>query len=126
MTKAERIFKASYYASMDHIERWGFEEGNRWSGLNTDERLSIRTLNAIDKLIDSEIKKVDHFERFTSKHPGDFAEDAASLERYQLRREALCMVRNTVAKERERIEADKAYFNRHEITEEQWLDAVFA
>lgn len=98
-TKAERIFRETYVESRIHIERWGFDENASWSGLcdSKEEAVHARTLNAIDKLIDAELRTIEHFERFTAKHPSDDPEhDLKLLESYTIRKQALTMTRNTV------------------------------
>ena len=104
-TKAERIFNDTYRESRIHIKRWGTERGMCWSGLidSKEESYSTRTLNAIDKLIDAEMRKIEDFEKFTAKHPSDDPEhDLDLLKSYELRKQALTMTRNTVEGVRER------------------------
>lgn len=109
-TKAERIFKSTYFESKDHVSRWGFERGTGWTRLSTEETVSTRTLNAIDALIGSEARRLDDYERFGLRA----AEENASW------RMALDMVANTVANERKRIAVDNA-FKRGEISFDEWL-----
>lgn len=109
-TKAERIFKATYFESKDHVSRWGMERGSSWTRLSTEETVSTRTLNDIDKLIKSESRRLDDCEKF----------DIRTAEQLADWRMALEMTANTVANERERIEADKAY-KRGELSFDEWL-----
>lgn len=98
-TKAERIFNETYRESRIHIKRWGFDENTSWSGLidSKEEAVHMRTLNAIDKLIDAEMRSLEHMERFIEKHPSDDAEfDLDRLESLTLHKQALTMTRNTV------------------------------
>lgn len=98
-TKAERIFNETYRESRVHIRNWGFDENARWSGLvdSKEEAVHARTLNAIDKLIDAELRRIEHMEDFTVKHPSDDDErDLEFLESCMLRKQALTMTRNTV------------------------------
>lgn len=98
-TKAERIFRETYAESRNHIRTWCFDENAGWSGLvdSKEEAVHARTLNAIDKLIDAELRSIEHMERFTLKHPsGDDERDLARLESYTIRKQALTMTRNTV------------------------------
>lgn len=92
MTKAERIFKDTYYASMSNIKTWGFDESTSWTRLNTEETVCTRTLNAIDKLIEKEQRGLD-----LNKKLGCFNDFD------QLREQALTMVRNTVKAERRNL-----------------------
>lgn len=58
MTKAERIFKDTFYSCKNHIKAWGYE-GYGFTGMNTNELVYARTANEIKKLIvkkDKEIK----------------------------------------------------------------------
>ena len=104
MTKAEKIYISTYYECMRHISAWGFDESARFNRLCTEDTVCTRTLNAIDKLIDREWKKVEHLERFTLKHPGEDVErDTELLNSYKIRKQALTMTRNTVDGEREKI-----------------------
>lgn len=60
MTKAEKIFDATYRECRIHIMNWGIPDRNPngkmigYSGLITKEVTSRRTWNAIQKLIDKE------------------------------------------------------------------------
>lgn len=53
MTKAEKIFAATRWDCKKHIKDWGFEENVGFNGLSTEEVISIRTCNAIQKILDS-------------------------------------------------------------------------
>lgn len=115
-TKAERIFRSTYAASRNHIRAWGYTENSAWTRMETrdDEVLTMRTVNAIQKLIDRENRKIEFFEK-----------QGIADEREVLSRQALEMVQNTLDNERERIELDKRYFDRHEITWEEYMAAAF-
>lgn len=61
MTKAERLFKKNYYACKRHVEYHGFNGiGFATLECEDDDLLPTRTLNDIQKYIDSERK---HLER---------------------------------------------------------------
>ena len=97
MTKAQRIFQDTYTACRIHIKDWGFEKNpdgkavGFWS-LDTEEPVYARTLNEIDKLIDSNMKMVE----FDRKY--GFEDDWTDL-----CDEALQMVRSTVENVRARL-----------------------
>lgn len=67
MTKAEKIFKDTFYACMNHIKTWGYDVDKNgkaigFNRLNTEEVTCTRTFNAVQKFInnrrkDSEIAK---------------------------------------------------------------------
>lgn len=61
MTKAERIYAVTYVDCRLHIKRFGYEENVGFNSLsyNDNETVSIRTLNAIQKYIDSDRKMLE-------------------------------------------------------------------
>lgn len=65
MTKAERIFNATYTDCRLHIKIHGYEENVGFNALtmNDDESVCNRTFNAISKLIASERKSIDVAEK---------------------------------------------------------------
>lgn len=115
-TKAERIFRSTYAQSRNHIRTWGYTENSAWSRMDTreDETLAMRTVNDIQRLIDREVKKLDFFVR-----------QGMPMDDDELCRQALEMVQNTLDNERERIELDRRYFDRHEITWEEYMALAF-
>lgn len=99
-TKAERIFRNTYAASRNLIDEWGYTENSAWSHMDMrdDETMAMRTVNAIQKLIDREFGKLDFF-----------AEQGMPMDNDELCRQALEMVQNTLDNERARLEHDNAY-----------------
>ena len=114
-TKAERIFNQTMIDSRNHIKTWGYN-GENWSRLSygDNERVSIRTLNVMDKLAASEARKINDFERFEIC-------DAEQIKRY---RDALTMTVKTIEREREKLEAQKA-FTRGEIDFDEFMSRTF-
>ena len=53
-TKAERIYKDTYYACKRHIETWGFD-GAGFNRMATDEAVYQRTVNEIKRLIKADV-----------------------------------------------------------------------
>lgn len=107
MTKAERIFKDTYYECKHHVNAWGFERNPDgrpigFNSLSTDETTCRRTWNAIQKEIDSERNRLDLDEKYEILEP----------DRIEFLRFALEMVQvtldNTIRKEKEFRESLKA------------------
>ena len=65
MTKAEKIFNATYTDCRLHIKRHGYEENVGFNALTMkdDETVCTRTINAISKLIASERKSIEISEK---------------------------------------------------------------
>lgn len=66
MTKAERIFNGTAYECRRHAKTWGFEYSENgkpvgYNGLITDEAVSTRTFNDVQKLIDKRRHEIDIF-----------------------------------------------------------------
>lgn len=64
MTKAEKIFKDTYYECRKHIRDWGIERNPdgrpvAYGSLITELVVSIRTCNAVQKFIDAESRRLD-------------------------------------------------------------------
>ena len=71
MTKAERIFKATYFECRTHVKNWGIgrNTNGRPVGYETlitkdDESVSIRTCNAVQKFIESEKRRLERNGKF--------------------------------------------------------------
>lgn len=91
MTKAEKIFDSTYYECRVHIKNWGPQYNDNgdqigFNGVITDESVSTRTLNAIQKLLDRERKTVERYESL----------GVAEAERIILLKNALGMVQATL------------------------------
>ena len=57
MTKAERIFKETRYQCMVSINNWGYDEVG-FNNVCTDESISTRTLNDMEKIYERTVKRV--------------------------------------------------------------------
>ena len=112
-TKAERIFKSTYYASKRHIDDWGYD-GSAWNRLDTEEAVSMRTVNAIQKLIDSQARTLDDFEKYGCR----------TAEENEIWRQALEMTQKTLDHTREDIQMFNAYL-KHEISFDEYLAKAF-
>lgn len=69
MTKAEKIFKDTYYECRKQIKAFGIQrnpDGKMvgFSGLITELPVSIRTCNDVKKFIDKETKRLDRNDEF--------------------------------------------------------------
>ena len=71
MTKAERIFKDTYFECRKHVKTWGVERNPdgrpvAFGSLITKdtESATIRTCNAVQKLINSEARRLDMNDRY--------------------------------------------------------------
>lgn len=53
MTKAEKIFTDTRFECRQHIKTWGYEENVGFNRLTTEDLISIRTCNDVQKIIDS-------------------------------------------------------------------------
>lgn len=58
-TKAERIYRSTKVACKQHIEAWGIEYNPNgkavgFNNLSTDEVISTRTINAVEKIKNTE------------------------------------------------------------------------
>lgn len=61
-TKAERIYNATRWMCKDHLKTWGFErnpngEAVGFTFVATEESISTRTLNAIEKELEKDRKR---------------------------------------------------------------------
>lgn len=88
MTKADRIFNATYAECREIVKRHGYEENTRLNNLvmRDDESVCKRTLNAISNRLTSERKKAEYMK--------PYYEDRA----YNLYTDTLNMVENTLKK----------------------------
>ena len=91
MTKAERIFKDTRYECSKHYKAWGREYNPNgkpisFGSLITEEPVSTRTFNAVQKEIDKDRKTLDLAERLGALTP----------ERIEERRYVLDMVQATL------------------------------
>ena len=98
MTKAEKIFKDTYTECRRSAQSWGFRynpDGRPigFAGVITEEVVYIRTLNAIQKFIDSERKTIALNEKY----------GVSTAERLNLLRYALDMVQVTVDNNRKSL-----------------------
>lgn len=100
MTKAERIFRATYTECRIHAKNWGFQYNpdGRPAGYSSmickdTESVCIRTLNEIQKCIDREHKNIERDEKL----------GISTKERLYLLRYALEMVQVTADNNRKRI-----------------------
>lgn len=114
MTKAERIFRSTYYASLHHIEAWGYTENSAWSRLDTEEAVAMRTVNAIQKLIDRQARTLDDFEKLEIRTP----------EENIPWRQALEMTQNTLNNTRDDIKAFNDYC-KGRITFDEYMAKAF-
>ena len=55
MKKAEKIFNETRYDCKKHIDAWGYEDNVGFNGLSTEDAVSIRTCNDIQKILDSKL-----------------------------------------------------------------------
>lgn len=105
MTKAERIFLKTRSDCKQHIQDWGYQVNPDGSaiGFNSvscrdDEFICIRTLNAMEKLLEDSRK---HNERANSRGIIDATKYAANVQLYNMiettirnARKALCDLNN--------------------------------
>jgi len=108
MTKAEKIFKDTYFECMKHIRDWGLEYNENgtpigYTGLITQETVSTRTCNAVRKEAEKESKRLDMNEKY----------EIRTAEQQKDRREALKMVEQTIKNQEKSIKE----FN-------DWLKAI--
>lgn len=90
-TKAERIFKATYFASLHHVEYWGIDYDAKnfgqsvigWNALETKdtERVSTRTLNDVEKCANSKLQAIRISEdlQVIDKERADMCRQAVSM-----------------------------------------------
>ena len=98
MKKAEKIFKDTYYECLQDIRAWGIRYNPNgkavgFTGLITEEVVSIRTCNDFRKYMDAESKRID----MTIKY------GVRTAEEMQERRDALVMVEATLDNQIEHI-----------------------
>lgn len=57
-TKAEEIFFRTWNECKEHIETWGYKANTGFKGLYDDEyeKICTRTINAVQKELDKEVK----------------------------------------------------------------------
>lgn len=91
MTKAERIFTATYSDAINHIKVWGYEENVGYNRLayNDDESVCTRTINAINKEIERRRREIEMMRKYNT----------IDTEKYTLYTQALNMVIATVKNE---------------------------
>lgn len=60
MTKAEKIFKDTYYSCKQYVKSWGVDEAAKsgFARLSTEELTSTRTWNEIQRYIDREKRDI--------------------------------------------------------------------
>lgn len=111
-TKAQRIFRALYYDCQKHVQAWGYDEPTGFNRLpcRDDETVCTRTVNAVQKLWDTERNRIDNYVKF------EIIDDAE----YQLRLNALDMAYNTIQNQRQIIDRDKEYFS--DMRKMSWED----
>ncbi|MBQ3405670.1 MAG: hypothetical protein IJH11_00290 [Lachnospiraceae bacterium] len=95
LTKADRIFQSNYSECRLHIQAWGMEynpDGTAvgFCNLGTEEVMSPRTFNAIEKLINAEAH------RLALEHELGIAD-----ERTELNENAIAMMRTTLQNARD-------------------------
>lgn len=95
LTKADRIFQDTYSECRNHIRAWGMEYNPDGSAIGfcnlcSEEVMSTRTFNAIEKLINSEARRLEFDHKF-----------GLADERTELNENALAMVRTTLKNARE-------------------------
>lgn len=90
MTKAERIFKDTYFECRKYVKDWGIERNpdGRPVAFGTlitrdDEHASIRTCNAVQKLITSESKRLDLNDKYGVGTPESQQKNRWALEMTQ-------------------------------------------
>lgn len=98
MKKAEKIFKDTYTECRLHVKAWGLEYNPNgkavgFTGVITEEPVCNRTLNEIQKYIDSENYKLDCYDRM----------GVGDKEKHDFWRDALKMVQSTVDNSRDSI-----------------------
>lgn len=111
-TKAQRIFRVLYYDCKKHAQTWGYDEPTGFNRLpcRDDETVCTRTVNAVQKLWDTERNRIDNYVKF------EIIDDAE----YQLRLNALDMAYNTIQNQRQIIDRDKEYFS--DMRKMNWED----
>ena len=98
MTKAERIFRDTYFECRRHVRNWGIERNPdgrpvAYGSLITEEVVSIRTCNAVQKFIDAEKRRLDMNDRY----------GVGTEESQRFQRQALEMTQATLENQVKRI-----------------------
>lgn len=98
MTKAERIFNDTYRACREHIKTWGVEYNQDGSivgfirlHLNENEFSCTRTVNSVQKILDSKLKSLQ-------------IDKELNIDIDKIKELALLMVQSTINNERKSLE----------------------
>lgn len=97
-TKAEKIFKDTYYECLHHVRTWGLEYNTNgkpvaYGSLITEQAVSIRTCNDVRKYMNAENKRLDMNEKYGIRTAAE----------QTTRRDALKMVEATLENQIESI-----------------------
>lgn len=107
MKKAEKIFEDTFTACRIHVRDFGLEfnpngEAIGFNGLITEDVVCTRTVNAVQKLVDSKLREWDIFDKYDTN--GD-----EGRARRDFWRQAMKMVQSTINNERKSLKEWKEF-----------------